>query len=82
VQLFLMVPILPSAVQAISPVDATPATLMTPVLGQSVLISLVGRGRPMELWQVALSWGGTLTAGALFALAVVWFYRREKLFSA
>jgi len=68
-------------VQMISPVDATPLTLLTPVLGQSVLISLVGKGRPLELTQVALSWGGALLAGALFALAVVWFYRREKLFS-
>ena len=79
VQLFLLVPVLPSAIQAVSPVDATPATLLTPVLGQSVLISLVGKGRPLELAQLALAWGGTLLAGVLFAAAVVWFYRREKL---
>jgi hypothetical protein len=82
VQFFQMVPMVPSLVQMISPLDATPATLLTPVLGQSVLISLVGKGRPLELAQVAMSWGGTLLAGALFAAAVVWFYRREKLFSA
>ena len=82
VQLFLLLPMVPSLMQMISPLEASPGVLATPVLGQSVLISLVGRGRPMELWQVALSWGGTLAAGALFALAVVWFYRREKLFSA
>jgi sodium transport system permease protein len=82
VQFFQMVPMVPSLVQMISPLDATPATLLTPVLGQSVLISLVGKGRPLELAQVAMSWGGTLLAGALFAAAVVWFYKREKLFSA
>jgi len=81
VQFFQFIPMVPSLVQMISPVDATPLTLLTPVLGQSVLISLVGKGRPLELTQVALSWGGALLAGALFALAVVWFYRREKLFS-
>ena len=82
VQFFQMVPMVPSLVQMISPLDATPAALLTPVLGQSVLISLVGKGRPLELAQVAMSWGGTLLAGALFAAAVVWFYKREKLFSA
>jgi len=79
VQLFQILPMVPSLMQMISPVNATPLTLLTPVLGQSVLISLVGKGRPLELAQVALSWGGTLLAGALFAAAVVWFYRREKL---
>ena len=79
VSLFLALPMLPSVVQVVSPVDATPATLLTPVLGQSVLISLIGKGRPLELAQLALAWGGTLLAGALFAAAVVWFYRREKL---
>jgi sodium transport system permease protein len=79
VQFFQIIPMVPSLVQTISPVDATTATLLTPVLGQSVLISLVGKGRELELAQVALSWGGTLAAGALCALAVVWFYRREKL---
>ena len=79
VQLFLLIPMVPSVIQVISPVDATPATLLTPVLGQSVLISLVGKGRPLELAQLALAWGGTLLAGVLFAAAVVWFYRREKL---
>lgn len=79
VQFFQIIPMVPSLVQTISPVDATPLTLLTPVLGQSVLISLVGKGRELELAQIALSWGGTLAAGALFALAVVWFYRREKL---
>jgi len=79
VQLFLLIPMLPSVVQTVSPVDATPLTLLTPVLGQSVLISLVGKGRPLELAQLAMAWGGTLLAGALFAAAVVWFYRREKL---
>ena len=66
-------------VQTVSPVDATPVTLLTPVLGQSVLISLVGKGRPLELAQLAMAWSGTLLAGVLFAAAVVWFYRREKL---
>jgi len=79
VQLFQLIPMVPSLVQMVSPVEATPATLLTPVLGQSVLISLVGRGRPFELAQVAMSWGATLAAGLLFAAAVVWFYRREKL---
>jgi len=79
VQLFLLIPMLPSVVQTVSPVDATPLTLLTPVLGQSVLISLVGKGRPLELAQLAMAWGGTLLAGVLFAAAVVWFYRREKL---
>jgi len=78
-QMFLLFPMLPSVIQVVSPVDATPATLLTPVLGQSVLISLVGKGRPLELAQLAMTWGGTLLAGALFAAAVVWFYRREKL---
>jgi sodium transport system permease protein len=82
VQLFLLFPMVPSLMQMISPVEATPGVLATPVLGQSVLISLVGRGRPVEFWQLALSWGGTLAVGVAFALAVVWFYRREKLFSA
>lgn len=82
VQFFQIIPMVPSLVQTISPVDATTATLLTPILGQSVLISLVGKGRELELAQIALSWGGTLAAGALCALAVVWFYRREKLFSA
>ncbi|MGH8482018.1 MAG: ABC transporter permease [Nevskiaceae bacterium] len=81
VQFFQFIPMVPSLVQILSPVEATPGVLLTPVLGQSVLISLIGRGRPLELAQVALSWGGTLVAGALFAAAVVWFYRREKLFS-
>jgi sodium transport system permease protein len=80
VQLFQILPMVPSLAQMISPVDATKLTLLTPVLGQSILISLVGKGRPLELAQVALSWGGTLLAGALFAAAVIWFYRREKLF--
>ena len=79
VQFFQMIPMVPSLVQMVSPVDATPLTLLTPVLGQSVLISLIGKGRPLELSQVALAWGGTLFAGALFVAAVVWFYRREKL---
>lgn len=78
-QLFLLIPMVPSLMQVVNPVDATPATLLTPVLGQSVLISLVGKGRPLELTQLALSWGGVLAAGVLFAVAVVWFYRREKL---
>lgn len=82
VQLFLLFPMVPSLMQMISPLEATPGVLATPVLGQSVLISLVGRGRPVELWQMGLSWGGTLAVGVLFALAVVWFYRREKLFSS
>lgn len=82
VQFFQMIPMVPSLMQMVSPVDATPATLLTPVLGQCVLISLVGKGRSLEWADVALSWGGTLAAGALFAAAVVWFYRREKLFSA
>ena len=64
----------------VSPLDATPLTLLTPVLGQSVLISLIGKGRAVEFSQIALAWSGTLAAGALFALAVVWMYRREKLF--
>lgn len=81
VQLFQLIPIVPSLVQMISPVEPTPASLLTPVLGQSVLISLVGRGRPLEWSQLVMSWGGTLALGALFALAVVWFYRREKLFA-
>ncbi|MGH8442201.1 MAG: ABC transporter permease [Nevskiaceae bacterium] len=81
VQAFLMIPLVPSVVQVISPVDATAATLLTPVLGQSVLISLIGKGRPVELWQVALTWGSALAVGALFALAVVRMYRREKLLS-
>lgn len=79
VQLFLLIPMVPSLIQTISPVDATPATLLTPVLGQSVLISLVGKGRPLELAQLALTWGGALLAGALFTAAVVAFYRREKI---
>ena len=79
VTFFQIIPLVPSMVQMLSPVDATPLTLLTPVLGQSVLISLVGKGRPLELAQVAMSWGGTLLAGALFAAAVVWFYRREKI---
>jgi sodium transport system permease protein len=79
VQVFLLIPMVPSIVQAVSPVDPTPAALLTPVLGQSVLISLVGKGRPLELAQLAMAWGGTLLAGVLFAAAVVWFYRREKL---
>ena len=79
VQLFLLIPMVPSVIQVISPVDATPATLLTPVLGQSVLISLVGKGRPLELAQLAMTWGGALAAGALFTAAVVAFYRREKL---
>lgn len=79
VQFFQFIPLVPSLVQMVSPVEATPATLLTPVLGQSVLISLVGKGRPLELGQVAMSWGGTLLAGLLFAAAVVWFYRREKI---
>ena len=82
VQFFQIIPMVPSLVQLLNPVEATPGVLLTPVLGQSVLISLLGRGRPLELADVALSWGGTLAAGALFALAVVWFYRREKLFSS
>jgi sodium transport system permease protein len=79
VQLFQIIPIVPSLVQMLSPVEATPGVLATPVLGQSVLISLVGRGRPLELAQVAMSWGATLAVGVLFAAAVVWFYRREKI---
>ena len=79
VQLFLLIPMVPSIMQVVNPVDATPATLLTPVLGQSVLISLVGKGRPLELAQLALSWGGALAAGLAFAVAVIWFYRREKL---
>jgi len=79
VQFFQIIPMVPSLVQMVSPVEATPATLLTPVLGQSVLISLVGKGRPLELAQVAMSWCGTLLAGLLFAAAVVWFYRREKI---
>jgi sodium transport system permease protein len=82
VQLFLLLPMVPSLMQMVSPLEPSPAVLATPVLGQSVLITLVGRGLPVDAWQFALSWGGTLAAGALFALAVVWFYRREKLFSA
>jgi sodium transport system permease protein len=82
VQFFQIIPMVPSLMQMISPLEATPGVLLTPVLGQSVLISLLGRGRPLELADVALSWGGTLAVGALFALAVVWFYRREKLFSS
>jgi sodium transport system permease protein len=82
VQFFQMVPMVPSLVQMISPLDATPAALLTPVLSQSVLISLVGKGRSLEFAQIAMSWGGTLLMGALFAAAVVWFYKREKLFSA
>ncbi len=79
VQFFQLIPMVPSVVQMVSPVDATPLTLLTPVLGQSVLISLIGKGRPLDLGQVALCWSGTLLAGALFAIAVVWFYRREKV---
>ena len=79
VQLFLLIPMVPSIVQAVSPVDPTPGALLTPVLGQSVLISLVGKGRPLELAQLAMAWGGTLLAGVLFTAAVIWFYRREKL---
>ena len=82
VQFFQLIPMVPSLAQMINPVDATPLTLLTPVLSQSVLISLVGRGRPFELAQVAMSWGATLAVGLLFAAAVVWFYRREKLFSS
>ena len=65
-----------------SPVEATTGTLLTPVLGQSVLISLVGKGRDLDLVQLALACGGTLGAGMLVTAAVVWFYRREKLFGA
>ncbi len=79
VQFFQIIPIVPTLVQMLSPVEATPATLLTPVLSQSVLISLVGKGRPLELAQVAMSWGATLAVGMLFAAAVVWFYRREKI---
>jgi len=82
VQFFQLIPMVPSLVQMVSPVEATPATLLTPVLGQSVLISLVGKGRALEPAQLAMTWGATLAAGLLFALAVVWLYRREKLISS
>ncbi|MGQ0587793.1 MAG: ABC transporter permease, partial [Gammaproteobacteria bacterium] len=81
VQAFLLIPMVPSVVQVINPVDATTATLLTPVLGQSVLISLIGKGQPIELWQVALTWGSALAIGAALAIAVVMLYRREKLLS-
>lgn len=80
VQVFQLFPMIPSVVQVVSPVAATPLTLLVPALSQSVLISLIGKGREIELWQCALSWGGTLAVGALFAAGVVWSYRREKIF--
>lgn len=79
VQFFQLIPMVPSVIQMINPVDATPLTLLTPVLGQSVLISLVGKGRALDWGQLAMTWGATLAVGALFALAVVRLYRREKL---
>lgn len=82
VQVFQLFPMIPSMVQMVSPVAATPLTLLVPALGQSVLISLIGKGRGVEFYQVALVWSGTLAIGALFAIAVVWMYRREKIFGS
>jgi sodium transport system permease protein len=79
VQLFQLVPMAPSIVQMVNPVAATKLTLALPAMSQSVLISLIGKGREIELWQVALSWAGTLAVGVAFAIAVVFVYRREKL---
>lgn len=82
VQVFQLFPMIPSLVQMVSPVAATPLTLLVPALGQSVLISMIGKGRGVEFYQVALVWSGTLAIGALFAIAVVWMYRREKIFGS
>ena len=79
VQLFQLVPMTPSIVQMVNPVAATKLTLLLPAMSQSVLIGLIGKGRDIELWQVGLSWGGTLAAGIAFALAVVAVYSREKV---
>lgn len=79
VQLFQLVPMAPSIIQMVNPVAATKFTLLLPAMSQSVLISLIGKGRDVELWQVGLSWAGTLLVGIAFTIAVVIRYRREKL---
>ncbi len=81
VQLFQFVPMMPSLVQLISPMDTTTLNLLTPVLGQSILIAQLGKGVPLEAGALLLSWSGTVLVGAVLTAAVIAFYQREKVIS-
>ena len=72
---------MPSLVQLISPMDATTLNLLTPVLGQSILIAQLGKGVPLEAGALLLSWSGTVLVGAVLTAAVIAFYQREKVIS-
>ncbi|HUP91466.1 MAG TPA: ABC transporter permease [Solimonas sp.] len=78
-QLFMLLPMLPSMFQMLSPLRPEAWMHAMPLLSQSLLITQLSRGEPPSPAAFALSVGGTFALSLLLCSVCVWLYRRENL---
>lgn len=78
-QLFVLVPMLPSMVQMVAPIKGATWMYGVPLLSQSLLITQLTRGEAPGAAAFALCVLGTLALAGVLSVLNVWLYRREKL---